>query len=987
LCRKLIFWVSFVLLLSLVGSAQAALVAHWRLDEGSGTIAHDASGNGHDGTFRGAPQWVAGKIGGALQLDGVDDEVLHSFPESEWSAGTVSFWVKATTLGQDNQSSAFAGYYPNTAGFQINVNGGNPGVYWTNPQNANVFGPVSLDWVHLALTWDGSSAKCYYDGSLATTGNLTATNRMFNQFRLGVNRNAINWFACTIDDFRVYDHALTQEEIQEAMKGAPPVLASKPIPDDKATDVPRDVTLSWTPGVFADKHDVYFGTNFNDVNDASRTNPLGILVSQGQDANTYDPVGVLDFGQTYYWRVDEVNAPPDFTIFKGDVWSFTVEPFAYPIAGTSITATASSQFNANQGPQNTINGSGLNADDLHSTEEAGIWLSSMTGAQPTWIQYEFDQVYKLYQMWVWNHNTSIEPILGFGVKDATIEYSVDGANWTALGTTHEFARAPGAAGYAHNTTIDLSGVVAKYVKITANSNWGGIMPQYGLSEVRFLYIPVLAREQTPASGSTDINVDNVTLSWRAGREAAKHNVYFSDSNQAVIDGTAPVTTVSQASYGPLSLDLGKTYYWRVDEVNEAETPTTWQGDVWNFSAQEYLVVDDFEDYNDFEPDRIFDTWIDGWGVPTNGSQVGYAVPPFAERTIIHGGKQSMPLNYDNSTASYSEATVNVANLQVGRDWTKYSIKTLSLYFYGDPNNAVTEKMYVKLNGSKVIYDGDADNITRIGWQPWNIELSSFGVNLRNVTELIIGLERIGAVGGSGVVYIDDVRLYPFSRELVTPAEPSQAGLVAHYEFEGTANDSSGNGLHGTLMGSPDFVAGKVGQAINLRGLSDYVEITGYKGILGPNAFSITAWIKTAYIGADPQEIVYYGTYSDGQRCEFRVHTNGHIRMGNGAGQVEGLTAVTDGGWHHVAATIIENATNSSSDVRIYVDGQDDTQESTDPDAFNLVADWDVTIGYRPSQNDRFFIGQIDDVRIYDRALTQEKIAWLAGRTKPFDKPF
>jgi hypothetical protein len=74
-------------------------------------------------------------------------------------------------------------------------------------------------------------------------------------------------------------------------------------------------------------------------------------------------------------------------------------------------------------------------------------------------------------------------------------------------------------------------------------------------------------------------------------------------------------------------------------------------------------------------------------------------------------------------------------------------------------------------------------------------------------------------------------------------------------------------------------------------------------------------------------------------------------------------------------------------VRIYVDGQDDTQESTDEDAFNIVADWDVTIGYRPSQSDRFFNGQIDDVRIYDRALSQEEMAWLGGRTMPFDKPF
>ena len=279
-----------------------------------------------------------------------------------------------------------------------------------------------------------------------------------------------------------------------------PTLASNPSPAHEATDVPRDVTLSWAPGMYADKHDVYFGTGFNDVNDADRTNPLGVLASQNQDANTYDPAGVLDFGQTYYWRVDEVNASPDFTIFKGDVWQFTVEPIAYPIAAENITATASSSNTANEGPENTINGSGLDADDLHSAENRDMWLSSVIGPQPTWIQYEFNRVYKLHQMWVWNYNTPIEPAIGFGVKDATIEYSTDGANWTTLGTTHEFARAPGAADYAHNTTVDLSGVAAKYVKITANSNWGGILPQYGLSEVRFFYVPVLARELTVQRG-------------------------------------------------------------------------------------------------------------------------------------------------------------------------------------------------------------------------------------------------------------------------------------------------------------------------------------------------------------------------------------------------------------------------------------------------------------------------------------------------------
>ncbi|MFQ6036730.1 MAG: discoidin domain-containing protein, partial [Sedimentisphaerales bacterium] len=373
--------------------------------------------------------------------------------------------------------------------------------------------------------------------------------------------------------------------------GAPE--ATNPNPADEATDVPRDVVLSWTPGEYAppvNGHRVYFSENFNDVNDG-----IGGIT---QDANSYAPPQRLNLGTTYYWRVDEVNGPPDFTVFKGEVWQFTTEPFSYPVE--NIIATASSQFNANTGPEKTIDGSGLDADDLHSTEEAAIWVSSMTGPQPTWIQYEFDRVYKLHQMWVWNHNTSIEPVVGFGFKDVTIEYSTNGTDWAVLADVPEFARAPGQDGYAHNTTIDFGSTLAKYVRLTANSNFGGILPQYGLSEVRFFYIPVVAREPNPASGATDVDVEAV-LSWRAGREAASHHLYLSSDEQAVIDETVSAVSIpaggSYANYAAGPLDLSKSYYWKVNEVNEAETPTTWQGDVWNFSTQEYLVVDDFEDYN------------------------------------------------------------------------------------------------------------------------------------------------------------------------------------------------------------------------------------------------------------------------------------------------------------------------------------------------------------------------------------------------------
>ena len=120
----------------------------------------------------------------------------------------------------------------------------------------------------------------------------------------------------------------------------PPGTAAGPVPAKNATDIPHDVTLGWTAGDFAQTHNVYLGTDFADVNNASVSQPLNVLVSQGQTGCGVHARGALAYGKTYYWRIDEVNAAPSSTVFKGDVWSFTVEPYAYPITG--VTATASS---------------------------------------------------------------------------------------------------------------------------------------------------------------------------------------------------------------------------------------------------------------------------------------------------------------------------------------------------------------------------------------------------------------------------------------------------------------------------------------------------------------------------------------------------------------------------------------------------------------------------------------------------------------------
>ncbi|HCO95220.1 MAG TPA: hypothetical protein DIU00_14925, partial [Phycisphaerales bacterium] len=294
---------------------------------------------------------------------------------------------------------------------------------------------------------------------------------------------------------------------------------SEPDPVNEKMDVPRDAVLSWKPGTGAVKHDVYFGTVFDDVEQASTTVDPGSVYKGSVNINMYTVAERLELSETYYWRVDAVDASN--TIHKGDVWCFTVELFAYPIE--NIIATASSSEEGKEAG-NAVNGSGLDDSGLlHTNESVGnMWLSSKEGPQPSWIEFEFERAYKLHDMWVWNSNDSLESLIGLGFRDVTIEYSANDIDYTTLGTTHQFARAPGEPGYAHDTTIDFEGVAAKHIRLTANNNWEGIFEQFGLSEVRFYYIPVHARQPDPDSKATEVDLD-LFLEWGAGREAAEHN--------------------------------------------------------------------------------------------------------------------------------------------------------------------------------------------------------------------------------------------------------------------------------------------------------------------------------------------------------------------------------------------------------------------------------------------------------------------------------
>ncbi|MBN2315230.1 MAG: discoidin domain-containing protein [Sedimentisphaerales bacterium] len=747
--------------------------------------------------------------------------------------------------------------------------------------------------------------------------------------------------------------------------------ATGPNPLDGQTDVSRDTDLSWRAGIYAaatNGHTVYFSESYEDVSSG-----IGGVT---QSATVYDP-GRLEYGTTYYWRVDENSELPSPEITEGSVWSFTTEFYSYPIAGENIIATASSIGTPTVGPGNTINGSGLDENDLHSTMPEDMWLSGIE-AEGAWIQYEFDKEYKLHEMWVWNSNQVLESLFGFGLKEVTVEYSTNGTDWTAVADVPEFAQAPGTDQYAHNTTVDFSLAVAKYVKLTVTSNWGGMLPQYSLSEVRFYAIPTYPITPSPDDGAIDVDVVDATLSWQSGREAATHNVYLSTDEQAVIDGTAPVASAATVSYSPPALDLNTSYYWKVTEVNETEMPTIWEGRLWSFTTTDVIVVEDFESYNDLNPDqagtnRIFEAWIDGFGTATNGALAGNEVPPYTEQTIVHSGKQSMPLFYSNvAPATYSEVGHTFVTPQ---NWTQHGVKTLTVWFQGTPVN--TGQLYVKINNSKILYTGEAGNIARVGWQPWNIDLTASGLNLQNVASLAIGIDGNGA---SGTLYIDDIRLYPYERQFITPVAPNTAGLVGLWTFDGNTQDSSGKGNHGTSGVTPvAYVAGKVGSnAMNFRG-ADYVAIDGVVNDITSTDITLSAWIKTT----QNTEGNLFAANDDTSGYDLLFGIQSGNPYVNDDGDKQFPPIVNDDQWHLL--TYVRNGDTGY----IYVDG---ILQGSYASSFTLETvtrwsigqEWDDAGTIDPSD---FYVGAVDDARIYNYALSDAEVASLSGRTEPFDLPF
>jgi len=297
-----------------------------------------------------------------------------------------------------------------------------------------------------------------------------------------------------------------------------------------------------------------------------------------------------------------------------------------------------------------------------------------------------------------------------------------------------------------------------------------------------------ASNPSPADGAEGLPRQGVQLGWSAGFGAVSHDVYLGTNPITVKNATTSSVEYKGSherdanSYAAGPFELGRTYYWRIDEVN---LPDKWKGNVWKFTAQDLLVVDDMEDYDVY---TLCDTWVDGVENGT-GSWIMLVSAPAC---LVHGGVKSIWFDYNNNFEGYAKYSEIYRKFADPCDWTAPGTEILTLYFYGDPGNDASQQLYAGLEDGRgaasyagVKY-GDMNDVTEAEWQQWDIALRDFGdagVNLGDVNRLYIGFgDRDNPQpGGRGSVYVDDIQLYPRRCTLPGPQADLTSDCVVEFK--------------------------------------------------------------------------------------------------------------------------------------------------------------------------------------------------------------
>jgi hypothetical protein len=698
-----------------------SVVGFWLFDEASGNIARDNSGHGYDADLKENPLWVEGKFHHALEFQGESYLEIRNSSQNLPFGGSAPFsitaWVRnqggGTVIGKFNGGIIGA--------YILVINGDGTVTFHREVEPWTFTGNKTLpdnDFGHVAVTYDGAEMKIYVNGEFDSSQERGSQNTdTVTPVLIGArftNNEPSEFFNGVLDEVALFNVALTEQQIRNIMYGLSFPKASDPNPEDGTFHEDTWVSLSWSPGDSAASHDVYLGENFEDVFDATHDSPS----YQGNQTSTSYMAG-----------------------FSG---------FAYP---DGLDPGVTYYWRIDE----------VNEADPNSPWKGDVWSFSI----PPKTSYSPDPA----------DGTEIS-----GLDDVKLSWTEGyGAILHTVYIGNDYDEVSDAVGgMMQNTTIyDAGKLEAEKVYYWRVDEFDAVGTYKG--DIWTFTTPGAVGDPQPANGATDVPMA-ILLSWTAADNSASHQVYLGQDKDTVrsADTSSPEYKGSKAlgdeSYDPGLLELGATYYWRVDEVYNGNTI---KGPIWSFKVANFLIVDDFEDYDAGE-NQIWYAWHDGLGYGTPGSADYYAgngsgaavgdetTASYTEEVIVHGGSQSMPVAYDNNKQGYSKYSEVEKSLKSPRDWTAGGVGTLSLWFKGNSANDA-EPLYVAIsNGTGapvvVVHDDSQASLAR-RWREWIIPLVAFadqGINLTNVDRIAIGLGTRGNMtvpGGSGKMYFDDIRLY------------------------------------------------------------------------------------------------------------------------------------------------------------------------------------------------------------------------------------
>jgi len=522
-----------------------------------------------------------------------------------------------------------------------------------------------------------------------------------------------------------------------------------------------------------------------------------------------------------------------------------------------------------------------------------------------------------------------EGTLQSAVSDASARYTLttpfDSTDWTEVATSYDHGLLTLWVDGAEKATV-MADFENQEVSSHSNNATIGATNQDGfgndavepidhfaglMDDIR-LYdhaLPVrIATRPTLAEGTVQSSTP-VDLGWTPGGFAVSHNVYFGDNFDDVDAGTEGtfLASLGQAAVGVAvdNLLAETTYYWRVDEVNDADPNSPWKGQIWSFTLA---------------PKTAFDP------SPADGAMF---VNPAITLSWAPG------LNAESHTVYIGENFDDVNNAADGT-----------------PQEDATYTPEEPLATGMVYY--------------WRVD------------------EFDGSDTHKGDILSFETP--PFI-EITDPNLVGWWKLDGEYFDLGYVVDYSGYNHHGTPRGDVHPVEGYDGSAMEFDGSGDYINIDGYTGINADRtdpdnpfnpAFSVACWVKTTSIaGALVTWGSSDGTGVGGQYQSFRIDA-GRLRAEHGNGNLQSDTSVNDGEWHHVAQVSVEGANLRVPNTTLYIDGVEDAIRGGSDNIFNLTEDADVGIGLRASHGDRLFTGLFDDVRIYDKALTELEVKIISG---------